>query len=91
MFLSLFVAATLVQAVNAEDLADDPRNVRDIYESYKTQRGPILVDGKAIASSVPSSNAYQYLRVYEDEIYSAVTGYFSVFRGATGIEAAANS
>jgi len=91
MFLSLFVAATLLQAVNAEDLADDPRNVRDIYESYKTQRGPILVDGKAIASSIPSSNAYRYLRVYEDKIYAAVTGYYSVFRGATGIEAAANS
>jgi peptidoglycan glycosyltransferase len=29
--------------------------------------------------------------VYENEIYSAVTGYFSVFRGATGIESAANS
>jgi len=91
MFISLFIAATTVQGVNTEALADDPRNVRNIYESYKTQRGPILVDGKAIASSIPSDNAYRYLRVYEDEIYSAVTGYFSVFRGATGIESAANS
>jgi peptidoglycan glycosyltransferase len=91
MFISLFIAATTVQGLNTEALADDPRNVRDIYESYKTQRGPILVDGKAIASSIPSDNAYRYLRVYEDEIYSAVTGYFSVFRGATGIESAANS
>ena len=91
MFISLFIAATTLQGVNTEALADDPRNVRNIYESYKTQRGPILVDGKAIASSIPSDNAYRYLRVYEDEIYSAVTGYFSVFRGATGIESAANS
>ncbi len=91
MFLSLFVAGTLLQGVNTEALADDPRNVRNIYESYKTQRGPILVDGKPIAKSVPSDNAYRYLRVYENEIYSAVTGYFSVFRGATGIEAAENS
>ena len=91
MFLSLFIAATLLQAVNTEALAEDPRNVRNIYESYKTQRGPILVDGKAIASSIPSDNAYRYLRVYENDIYSAVTGYFSVFRGATGMESAANS
>lgn len=91
MFLSLFVAATTIQGVNTEALADDPRNVRNIYESYKTQRGPILVDGKAIAKSVPADNAYRYLRVYENEIYSAVTGYFSVFHGATGIEASVNN
>ena len=91
MFISLFISATLLQGVNTEALADDPRNVRNIYESYKTQRGPILVDGKPIAKSIPSDNAYRYLRVYEDDIYSAVTGYFSVFRGATGIESAANS
>ena len=91
MFLSLFLAGTLVQAVNTETVANDPRNVRNIYESYKTQRGPILVDGKPIAESVPVDNAYRYLRTYENKIYSSVTGFFSVFRGATGIEAAANS
>jgi peptidoglycan glycosyltransferase len=91
MFLSLFLAGTLVQAVNTEAVANDPRNVRNIYESYKTQRGPILVDGKPIAESVPVDNAYRYLRTFENKIYSSVTGFFSVFRGATGIEAAANS
>jgi peptidoglycan glycosyltransferase len=91
MFLSLFISASAIQALDSEALADDPRNVRNLYESYKTLRGPILVDGKAIATSVESDNAYRYLRVYESEMYSAVTGYFSVFRGATGVEAALNS
>jgi peptidoglycan glycosyltransferase len=91
MFISLFVAGTLLQAVNTEAVANDPRNVRSIYESYKTQRGPILVDGKPIAESIPADDAYRYLRTYDNEIYSAVTGYFSVFRGATGMESAANS
>ena len=91
MFISLFIAGTLLQAVNTEAVANDPRNVRSIYESYKTQRGPILVDGKPIAESLPADNAYRYLRSYDNEIYSAVTGYFSVFRGATGMESAANS
>jgi penicillin-binding protein A len=91
MFLSLFISASAIQALENETLADDPRNVRNLYESYKTLRGPILVDGKAIATSVESDNAYRYLRVYEDQMYSAVTGYFSVFRGATGVEAALNS
>ena len=91
MFISLFIAGTLLQAVNTEAVANDPRNVRNIYESYKTQRGPILVDGKPIAESVAVDSAYRYLRTYDNEIYSGVTGYFSVFRGATGIESAANS
>jgi peptidoglycan glycosyltransferase len=91
MFLSLFISASSIQALDGEALADDPRNVRNLYESYKTLRGPILVDGKAIATSVESDNAYRYLRVYEDDMYSAVTGYYSVFRGATGVEAALNS
>lgn len=91
MFLSLFISASAIQAFDGDALADDPRNVRSLYESYKTLRGPILVDGKPIATSVESDNAYRYLRVYESEIYSAVTGYFSVFRGATGVEAALNS
>jgi peptidoglycan glycosyltransferase len=59
MFVSLFVAGTLLQAVNTEALANDPRNVRNIYESYKTQRGPILVDGKPIAESVAVDSAYR--------------------------------
>jgi peptidoglycan glycosyltransferase len=91
MFLSLFISASAIQALDSRALADDPRNVRNLYESYKTLRGPILVDGKPIATSVESGNAYRYLRVYESEMYSAITGYFSVFRGATGVEAALNS
>ena len=91
MFLALFVSASAIQAVDSQTLADDPRNVRSLYEGYKTLRGPILVDGKAIASSVEADDAYRYLRVYDNEMYSAVTGYFSVFRGATGVEAALNS
>jgi peptidoglycan glycosyltransferase len=91
MFLALFISASTIQAVDSETLADDPRNVRSLYEAYKTLRGPILVDGKPIASSIESNDAYRYLRVYEDPMYSAITGYFSVFRGATGVEAALNS
>jgi peptidoglycan glycosyltransferase len=91
MFIALFISASLIQAVDSEALAEDPRNVRSLYEGYKTLRGPILVDGKPIASSVEADDAYKYLRVYEDQMYSSVTGYFSVFRGATGVEAALNS
>jgi peptidoglycan glycosyltransferase len=91
MFIALFVSSSFVQGAGGQSYASDPRNVRSIYDSYKTLRGPILIDGKPIASSIDSDDAYRYQRVYESSIYSAITGYFSVFRGATGIESAMNS
>ena len=91
MFLSLFISSTTIQFIAADSLAQDQRNVRTIYESYKTQRGSILVDGKPIAYSEKYDDAYRFLRVYENRSYSAITGFFSVFQGATGIESSLNS
>lgn len=91
MFLSLFISATSIQVVNTEELAKDQRNVRAVYDSYKTQRGAILVDGQPIAYSEPADDVYRYLRIYESPMYSAITGFFSIYQGATGIESAMNS
>jgi peptidoglycan glycosyltransferase len=91
MFLTLFVATTSIQVLSAETLAQDQRNVRSIYDSYKTQRGSILVDGQPIAFSKPSDDLYHYLRTYTDPMYSGVTGFFSNYQGATGLESAMNS
>ena len=91
MFLTLFVATTSIQVLSAETLAQDQRNVRSIYASYKTQRGSILVDGQPIAFSKPSDDLYHYLRTYTDPMYSGVTGFFSNYQGATGLESAMNS
>lgn len=86
MFLSLFVAASAMQVVNAESLNNDSRNQRAVYDGYKTQRGSILVNNKPIAESVKTSDAYQYLRKYTGEQYSAITGFYSLFQGRTGLE-----
>ena len=91
MFLTLFVATTSIQVLSAETLSQDQRNVRSIYDSYKTQRGSILVDGQPIAFSKPSDDLYHYLRTYTDPTYSGVTGFFSNYQGATGLESAMNS
>ena len=91
MFLTLFVATTSIQVLSAETLSQDQRNVRSIYDSYKTQRGSILVDGHPIAFSKPSDDLYHYLRTYSDPMYSGVTGFFSNYQGATGLESAMNS
>ena len=86
MFLSLFVAASAMQVVNADSLSNDPRNQRAVYEGYKTQRGAILVNNKPIAESIKTSDAYRYLRQYSGEQYSAITGFYSLFQGRTGLE-----
>ena len=86
MFMSLFVAASAMQVVNADSLSNDPRNQRAVYEGYKTQRGAILVNNKPIAESIKTSDAYRYLRQYNGEQYSAITGFYSLFQGRTGLE-----
>ena len=91
MFLSLFVASTGIQVIGADTYNADQRNVRSIYDSYKTQRGAILVDGQPIAQSVKSDDVYRYVRRYDSSIYSAVTGFFSIYQGSTGLESAMNS
>lgn len=91
MFISLFVAASAMQVVNADSLNNDSRNQRAVYDGYKTQRGSILVNNKPIAESIPTADAYRYLRKYSGEQYSAITGFYSLFQGRTGLENALDS
>ena len=91
MFLTLFVATTSIQVISAETLSQDQRNVRSVYDSYKKQRGSILIDGQPIAFSKPADDIYHYIRTYSDPMYSGVTGFFSNYQGATGLESAMNS
>ena len=91
MFMSLLVAASLIQFLNADTLMADGRNPRGLYDSYKTQRGSILANGKLIAWSVKTDDQYQYLREYDNEAYSAVTGFYSLSQGTLGMEKAVDS
>lgn len=91
MFLSLFVAATMIQVVSADSYTQDQRNVRSVYDSYKTQRGAILVDGNPIVESSRADDVYRYNRYYANEMYSAITGFFSIYQGSTGLESAMGS
>ncbi|PWJ55744.1 cell elongation-specific peptidoglycan D,D-transpeptidase [Quadrisphaera granulorum] len=90
MFTALMVAATWVQFVDAGRLRDDPRNSRTLYEKLGRERGAITTaDGTVIAQSEKVDDRYQYQRKYpKGDLYSAVTGTFSVTTGASGLEAA---
>ncbi|MFZ7087144.1 peptidoglycan D,D-transpeptidase FtsI family protein [Curtobacterium sp. RRHDQ10] len=92
MFVALFVSTTSIQFFAAQQLRADPRNSRTILDSYSTKRGAILVDGTPIAESKPVDDQYNYQRSYPNgELYSAVTGYFTIGQGDTGIESAENT
>lgn len=91
MFLALFAMASSIQVLRSADLYKDSRNVRASYETYKTQRGSILVGGTSVVESVPVNDAYRFNREYESVLYSPVIGYFSLFSGTDGIERVMNS
>src|SRR5690349_24038467 len=93
MFLALFVSTSWIQVVQADTLADNPRNTRALYDSYQVQRGSIIASGAAIASSVPSDDVYSWQRVYTDaDMWAPVTGYINpVLGSATNIEQTMNS
>ena len=92
MFLSLLTASSFIQAVQAEALAEDPRNARTRYDSYRVERGPILVAGNPVALSSPVEDNYRFQRSYPSpDLYAAVTGYFPILGEATGLEGALNS
>jgi peptidoglycan glycosyltransferase len=91
MFITLFGSSTVIQVFQQDNLKADSRNARTLYASFSAERGPILVDGEPIASSVPVDDEYKYQRVYANgPLYSAVTGYFTLNQGNTGIEGALN-
>jgi peptidoglycan glycosyltransferase len=91
MFAVLFGSTSVIQVFQVDNLRNDDRNVRTLYQSYSIKRGSILVDGKAIAESVPANDIYKYQRTYaQGDLYSAVTGYLTLGGQPTGIEGALN-
>ncbi|MGP3533540.1 peptidoglycan D,D-transpeptidase FtsI family protein [Microbacterium sp. RD1] len=92
MFLALFGSTSVIQVVQADELALNSANTRALYDSYEVQRGSIIAGGTAIASSVPSNDVYSWQRVYVDaDMWAPVTGYINpVLGSATGLEQAEN-
>lgn len=95
LFGLLIANANYVQVLHADALRNDPSNLRTLLDEYQRQRGEIVVDGKAIATSIETSDRLRYLRQYPGgPAYAQLTGYFSLFRTSdgknveTGLEAA---
>jgi penicillin-binding protein A len=91
MFLALFASTSVIQVFAVDDLRADGRNVRVLYDSFSTERGPILVDGVPIAESVPVDDPFSYLRKYSNgPLYAPLTGYLTLNQGNTGLEGTLN-
>lgn len=88
MFALVLGSLTYVQFFQVGELKGNPLNNRQLYQDFGRQRGPILVDGRAIAESVPSNDQFNYQRVYnEPELYAHLTGYYSLSLSSTQLEA----
>ena len=74
MSLALMVSITSVQYLRASSLNDDGRNVRALYREYGRDRGPIVVAGEPVATSVPVDDAFSYLRTYPEGALMAPEG-----------------
>lgn len=93
MFVCLLLAETAIQFFLAPSYMADPRNQRAVFAASSRDRGPILIDGNAIAKSEPSNDSFHYQRVYtQGPLYALITGYQMVALSApsTGLEASEN-
>ncbi|MFD3705966.1 peptidoglycan D,D-transpeptidase FtsI family protein [Nocardia sp. NPDC058658] len=90
MVVALLVNATYLQVVKADDLRNDPRNVRVLLDEYSRQRGQISAGGTVLAGSVATDDRYKYLRQYPSlpAAYAPITGFYSMQYGKTGLELA---
>ncbi|WOF23102.1 penicillin-binding protein 2 [Microbacterium betulae] len=92
MFLSLFVATSWIQVVNAPTLNEDVNNRRTLYDSYEVQRGSIIAGGEEIVTSIASDDLYAWQRQYANaDVWSTVTGWINpVLQSTEGLERAMN-
>ena len=92
LFTLLILNINYIQVVRSEELREDGRNTRVLADEYSRERGAIVVAGEPIALSTETDDRLKYLRQYpQGGLYAAVTGYYSVIYGATGMERAENA
>ena len=91
LFTMLIINVNYIQVVRSDELRNAPGNTRVLAEEYDRERGSIIVGGDPIAMSVATDDRLTYLRQYpQGELYAAITGYYSLVYGNTGMERAEN-
>lgn len=91
LLVALLANLSWLQVIGADSIRSRNGNSRLLLEQYNRARGPIIVDAVPIATSARSASDGFYQRSYMDgPLYAAVTGYYSLLYGATGIERSQN-
>lgn len=92
LFALLLININYVQVFRAGALNDSSANKRARDAECSRKRGPILVDGRPVASSKPSHDSLKYLRSYSHPFaYAPATGFFSCIYGTSAVERSENS
>ncbi|WP_433332326.1 peptidoglycan D,D-transpeptidase FtsI family protein [Spirillospora sp. CA-294931] len=93
LIFGLMAQINYVQGSRADDLQNDANNQRRFQDIFSAERGRILADGQALASSTETGkDRPKYGRSYtEGPLFSPVTGMFSSSGSASKIELAYNS
>lgn len=89
MIVLLLGNASWVQVIHSGYYAENPRNLRVLYDQYSRKRGQIVgsENGITLAGSKPSDDKFNYRRTYPfGPVYGPVIGYQSLRYGTTGIE-----
>jgi peptidoglycan glycosyltransferase len=87
-YLALFIQMNRLAVFDGEDLREDPLNRRELRRDFGAPRGTIVTeDGEIVAQSVPTDTEWGLQRVFpQGELYSHITGYYSLHVGSTGLE-----
>ncbi|MGI8576537.1 MAG: peptidoglycan D,D-transpeptidase FtsI family protein [Nocardioidaceae bacterium] len=92
LFALLLININYVQVFEAASLDNQNSNTRARNAECSRQRGPILVDGRPVAHSVPSHDSLKYVRRYPQPlVYAQATGFFSCVYGTKAVENSENS
>lgn len=87
LMIALMANVSFLQVFDAGKLRNTPGNQRMLLTEYSRERGMILIQSDPIANSEPTNDELEYLRTYKDgPTYAAITGFYSLVYGATGIE-----
>jgi peptidoglycan glycosyltransferase len=90
LILVLVAQLTYLQVVDADNLANNPQNVRKQLRDYNRARGQILTaDGQVVAESKPTPGDFKYQRIYPQiGLFAHVAGYQSFVNlvGSSGVE-----
>jgi len=91
LFTLLIVNVNYIQVVRSDELRNNRSNTRVLAAEYDRERGAIVVEGNAIAESLPTEGRLKYLRNYpQGALYAAVTGYHSLIYNNSQLEFAEN-